>query len=122
MVQALRRGQDESSFIFQNELGGPLDPDGIYPVLYATQDRAKVNRFGLHGLRYFYSSMLHEAGAPVKHAQDRLGHASATTTMDTYTHSISEEGRKYAAAAEAALPFVSNLLQEGSEGFEEAST
>jgi hypothetical protein len=45
----------------------------------------------------------------VKHAQDRLAHASAATTMDVYTHSIGEEGRKYAAAVEAAFPFSENI-------------
>jgi integrase len=55
-----------------------------------------------------------EPGAPVKYAQDRLGCASATTTIDTYTHSISDEGRRYPTAVEAVLPFVNKLLLEGS--------
>jgi integrase len=58
-------------------------------------------------------SLLYEAGAPVKHAQDRLAHASAATTMDVYTHSIGDEGRKYAQAVEAAFPFNVGLLTEG---------
>ena len=49
--------------------------------------------------------MPQEAGAPVKHTQERLGHASAMTTLDIYTHSVSDDGRKYAAAVEAAFPF-----------------
>jgi len=31
MLQLLRRGQPESSFVFQDELGAPLDPDGFIP-------------------------------------------------------------------------------------------
>ena len=107
-----------SPFVFQDELARPLDPDRIYDVLHAAQDRAGVERFGLHGLRHLYSSLLHEAGAPVKHAQDRLGHASAQTTLDTYTHSMGDEGRDYANAVEAAFPFVSNLLAKTPSGQE----
>jgi integrase len=116
LVRQTQRGT--SPFIFQDELARPLDPDRIYDVLHAAQDRAGVERFGLHGLRHLYSSLLHAAGAPVKHAQDRLGHASAQTTLDTYTHSIGNEGREYANAVEAAFPFVSNLLAKSLDGQE----
>jgi integrase len=44
-----------SPFVFQNEIGAPLDPDGVYDVLHAAQDKAKTRRFGLHGLRHLYS-------------------------------------------------------------------
>jgi integrase len=37
-----------------------------------------------HDLRHFYASALIAAGEDVKVVQDRLGHASATMTLDTY--------------------------------------
>jgi hypothetical protein len=52
----------------------------------------------------------------VKFAQERLGHASASTTLNIYSHAITEHGREYAAAVGAAFPFVSNLLAEGQGG------
>jgi hypothetical protein len=39
--------------------------------------------------------------------------------MNTYTHVVNDEGRKYAEKVEAAFSFVSNLLQEGSPEMEQ---
>jgi hypothetical protein len=50
----------------------------------------------------------------VKFAQARLGHASAMTTLNIYSHEMTKHGHEYAAAIEAAFPFVSSLLAEGS--------
>ncbi len=116
LLLALRNRQksSESTFVFQNEIGAPIDPDSVYDVLYAAQDRAGARRFGLHGLRHLYSSLLVANKVDVKFAQERLGHASAMTTLNIYSHAITTHGREYAAAIEAAFPFVSNLLADGS--------
>ena len=105
-------------------LAGPLrdeffevaDPDQLHAVLHAAQDAAEVDHFGLHGLRPLYCSLLVNSGAPVKDdAQERLGHASATT-IDIYAHAISQDGRKFSAAVEAAFSSVSYLLAENNPG------
>jgi integrase len=118
LLKMMRAGQkyDDTSFVFQTEIGQPLDPDGVYDVIHSAQDEAAARRFGLHGLRHLYSSLLVASGADVKFAQERLGHASAVTTLNIYTHAMTEHGREYAAAVEAAFPFVSNLLAEGEKG------
>jgi integrase len=41
---------------------------------------------GLHQLRHFYASLLIADGRPVTEVQERLGHASAQETLDTYSH------------------------------------
>jgi integrase len=41
---------------------------------------------GLHCLRHFYASMLITAGESVTVVQRRLGHANASTTLNTYSH------------------------------------
>ncbi len=107
-----------SPFVFQNEIGAPLDPDGVYDVLHAAQDRAGAPRFGLHGLRHLYASLLVDNNAAVKYAQEKLGHSSATITLDLYARNVTVRGKEYAAAVEAAFPFVSNLLAEGQTGGE----
>jgi integrase len=118
LLRALHASQKavDSPFVFQNEIGEPLDPDAVYDVIHDAQDRAGSRRFGLHGLRHLYSSLLVASGADVKFAQERLGHASAVTTLNIYSHAITKHGSKYAAAVEAAFPFVSNLLANGQEG------
>jgi len=118
LLKGLRASQKsrETSFVFQTEIGQPLDPDGVYDVIHGAQDKAGSRRFGLHGLRHLYSSLLVATGADVKFAQERLGHASAVTTLNIYSHAMTEHGREYAAAIEAAFPLVSKLLAGGQEG------
>lgn len=41
---------------------------------------------GFHALRHYYASLLIRHGESVKTVQSRLGHASATETLDTYSH------------------------------------
>lgn len=43
-------------------------------------------RSGLHSLRHYYASLLIRFGESVKTVQARLGHASASETLDTYSH------------------------------------
>lgn len=104
----------QADFVFQNALGGPVDPDKLDTTLHQAQDAAGVRHFGLHGLRHLYASLLHKVGATVKFAQERLGHADASTTMDIYTHLVdkAEEGRVVAKAVAAAFhfPYVSLSL------------
>ena len=42
--------------------------------------------FRFHDLRHTHASLLLAQGAHVKVVQERLGHASVTMTMDTYSH------------------------------------
>lgn len=114
-----REKESGSQFVFQTEIGAPLDPDGVYDVLHAAQKKAGARPFGLHGLRHLYSSLLVANKADIKFAQSRLGHASASTTLEIYSHPITKHGHEYAAAVEAAFPFVSNLLAEGQNASEQ---
>ena len=41
---------------------------------------------GMHALRHYYASLLIRYGESVKTVQVRLGHASASETLDTYSH------------------------------------
>jgi site-specific recombinase XerD len=41
---------------------------------------------GLHALRHYYASLLIRHGESVKVVQARLGYASASETLDTYSH------------------------------------
>ncbi len=58
---------------------------------------------GWHALRHSYASMLIHAGLSVKAVQERLGHASATETLDTYAHLWPDSDDDTRAAVDAAL-------------------
>jgi integrase len=51
----------------------------------AARDAAGIS-YRLHDLRHFYASGLIRAGCDVVTVQRALGHASATTTLATYSH------------------------------------
>jgi integrase len=43
-------------------------------------------RWGIHGLRHYYATVLIHAGASVKTVQLALGHSTPTITLNTYVH------------------------------------
>jgi integrase len=59
--------------------------------------------FRYHDLRHFYASLLIASGANVKVVQARLRHASATTTLDTYSHLWPDSDESTRTAVEAVL-------------------
>ena len=52
----------------------------------ATRTSAKLPHIRLHDLRHFYASGLIAAGCDVVTVQRALGHSTATTTLNTYSH------------------------------------
>jgi integrase len=56
---------------------------------------------GPHCLRHFYASLLIRAGCSVKVVQARLGHATASETLDTYAHLWDDDEDRTRAAVAA---------------------
>lgn len=44
------------------------------------------DRWGFHGLRHYFATLLIHAGASVKTVQLALGHSTPTVTLNTYAH------------------------------------
>lgn len=69
----------------------------------ATRDAAGLAHVRLHDLRHFYASGLIAQGCDVVTVQRALGHSTATTTLNTYSHLWpTAEDRTRAAASELA--------------------
>jgi integrase len=112
LLRQLRAISNEKNpFVFQGA-HGPLDMDQIADLLHAAQDRAKVKRFGLHGVRHFFASAMHEAGATLAQAKEHLGHATIDMTAK-YTH-VLESGREHVEAVGRDFSSVAGLLAQGS--------
>jgi hypothetical protein len=67
----------------------PIDAD----ILLRNILRRALRKTGLpplrfHDLRHMEGTLMHEAGVPLKRAQEILGHASERTTLAIYTHSM----------------------------------
>lgn len=79
---------------------GPLYDNDIDWRWRATRTSAGLPHVRLHDLRHFYASGLIAAGCDVVTVQRALGHSSATTTLNTYSHLWpTAEDRTRAAAA-----------------------
>ncbi len=76
----------QSTWMFPAMDGGPITANTIGPWWRATLLRSGVSGVRLHDLRHFYASGLIAAGCDVVTVQRALGHASATTTLSTYSH------------------------------------
>lgn len=66
--------------------GKPVHDNRVTFNWRQTRQRANAQRVRLHDLRHFYASGLIAQGCDVVTVQRALGHASATTTLNTYSH------------------------------------
>jgi len=57
-------------------------------ILRRALRRAGLPELRFHDLRHMAGTLMHEAGVPLKRAQEILGHASERTTLSIYTHSM----------------------------------
>jgi len=81
--------------------GRPLHNNAVTYRWRQTRKAAGTPSIRLHDLRHFYASGLIAAGCDVVTVQRALGHSSATTTLNTYSHLWpTAEDRTRAAAGE----------------------
>ena len=74
-------------FLFTTPQGGPLRRTRFSEVWrQAVRTAGAPNGTGFHALRHYYASLLIDGGESVKIVQGRLGHATASETLDTYGH------------------------------------
>ncbi len=77
---------DRDALVLTNELGAPIRRTSLWKVWQDTIGRAGVEPFTCHGLRHHDDSLLIRHEESVNVVQERLGHATAAETLDTYGH------------------------------------
>jgi integrase len=88
-----RRAPDD--LVFGNHNGGPLRESKLLTkVLQPAAQKAGLGRVTWHQFRHIHSSLLNDLRVPVKIAQEQLGHASISTTLNIYTHVVDASHRK----------------------------
>lgn len=75
----------------------PIDPGYIRKRLQVILERAGCKKVRFHDLRHTFSTTALEHGMDVKTLSTILGHVSASTTLDIYTHITNEMQRSAAA-------------------------
>ena len=79
--------------LFVSRKGGRLTRQALWLVLKGRAEAAGIDRkITPHTLRHSFATHLLIGGAPLRHVQELLGHASITTTQ-VYTHLTSEHVR-----------------------------
>lgn len=103
-LKAYPAGAD--GLVFTSEGGRPLRRQHFSarawrPAVVAAEGVPAGTRF--HDLRHFYASLLIRHGESVKTVQARLGHASASETLDTYSHLWPDSDDRTRAAVDVVL-------------------
>ncbi|MGH3905113.1 MAG: tyrosine-type recombinase/integrase [Pseudonocardiaceae bacterium] len=90
-------GALDSDYVFVNlwgrPVGRPLSYSGAYDLVVRVRRRTGVD-FGPHHFRHTYATWLLRNGAGMESVKELLGHASITTTIDTYGHLTVEDARR----------------------------
>ena len=85
LVQGLSALQG-SALIFSKLDGSPMLPDTVSQAWRKLVRRTGFQGIRLHDARHTHASLLLKQGVHPKIVQERLGHATIATTLDTYSH------------------------------------
>jgi len=95
-------GALDSDYVFVNLFAEPYGHPWTYPAVYDLVKRLrKVTgiAFEPHQYRHTYATWLLRRGAGMENVKELLGHASISTTVDTYGHLTVEDARRTLEAA-----------------------
>ncbi len=114
----------EDDFVSIRPDGKPVNPNAITLAFRRIMRRAKLKHLRVHDLRHTHATLMLKAGIHPKIVSERLGHASVSITLDTYSHVLpglqEEAAIKFdqilSLGNENGEPNVSKALANGEEG------
>ncbi len=98
--RALATGAPMSEFVFAGRDGMPAKPDRVTRTFTRLSEQAGLPHIRLHDLRHTWATLALVNGVHPKIVQERLGHSTINTTLNTYSHVT--EGMQAQAAEEIA--------------------
>jgi len=78
----------ETGIVFTQENGAALDPESISRYWRQAVKKSLLPNIRLHDLRHTHATLALQAGIHPKVVSERLGHATISITLDTYSHAI----------------------------------
>jgi integrase len=87
-------GWEHSGLVFTTALGGWVDPNNFRRLMDGLVEQAGVPRITPKGLRHTAQSVGRVVVGDDKVMQERLGHADTGITLNTYTHTVSDQHRR----------------------------
>lgn len=78
----------DNNLVCCTSIGDSIKPTYLRTVFYRTIKKSGVKKISFHGLRHTHATLLLQSGVHPKVVQERLGHRSIQTTLDTYSHII----------------------------------
>jgi integrase len=113
-AQMSTRRSNVYNLVFANEVGGFIDRNDFRKrVFKPLLTKAELPDCTFHSLRHAGNSLLAQAGASLKVLQQRLGHSTVTTTLQTYTHAAASDGQAAAATIGSLLSGLKSGLKSG---------
>ncbi len=85
-----------TDFIIVHSDGKPIYPEYLSQMLTKLQEKANLPKCRFHDLRHLCASIMLKQGVDVKVAQERLGHADISTTLNIYNHVLPSSAREAA--------------------------
>jgi len=76
----------ENDLVFSHWDGSPLLPDSITHAWIKLVRKCGLNGIRLHDARHTHATIMLKQGVHPKIVQERLGHSTISTTLDTYSH------------------------------------
>ena len=105
----------DHGLVFPSETGTPLQPRNVQRFLDAALERAGLSHIRFHDLRHTAGTLLMRHDGRVNVAQQRLGHAKASTTIDLYGHALPGDQRVAAGRVQEAIRRASVPTKPGEE-------
>jgi integrase len=78
----------ETGLVFTLENGQALDPESVSRYIRQAVKMSMLPSIRLHDLRHTHATLALQAGIHPKVVSERLGHATISITLDTYSHAI----------------------------------
>jgi integrase len=96
-------GYRDGDLVFADAVGRALYDSTVRRAFYAIVQEAGLAHLRIHDLRHTAATLMLRAGVNPKVVSERLGHATVSVTLDTYSHVLPDLQREAAAALDAIL-------------------